>query len=168
MSGWDKIGPGLRYLAKLPNYLLNNSLRFCLFILIFFFFLQTHYESGEYIIRQGARGDTFFIISKGKVSRHPLQAMVVILSRNSVPASTFSLPSPRHKCCNTWHLIKLLGTVSVGEEWPEREKIDLVLFYTSSQWTLWGWNLSVNDQRAQFLFFFYFNSIPNNTQRFLC
>lgn len=32
---------------------------------------QTHYEDGEYIIRQGARGDTFFIISKGKVSiRH--------------------------------------------------------------------------------------------------
>ncbi|NXE40791.1 KGP1 kinase, partial [Ptilorrhoa leucosticta] len=29
---------------------------------------QTHYESGEYIIRQGARGDTFFIISKGKVN----------------------------------------------------------------------------------------------------
>ncbi|KAJ6657789.1 hypothetical protein lerEdw1_001976, partial [Lerista edwardsae] len=28
----------------------------------------THYENGEYIIRQGARGDTFFIISKGKVS----------------------------------------------------------------------------------------------------
>uniref|UniRef100_A0A668T5I6 cGMP-dependent protein kinase n=1 Tax=Oreochromis aureus TaxID=47969 RepID=A0A668T5I6_OREAU len=28
----------------------------------------THYEDGEYIIRQGARGDTFFIISKGKVN----------------------------------------------------------------------------------------------------
>ncbi|KAK4820822.1 hypothetical protein QYF61_007216, partial [Mycteria americana] len=32
----------------------------------FMLVLQTHYESGEYIIRQGARGDTFFIISKGK------------------------------------------------------------------------------------------------------
>lgn len=29
--------------------------------------MQTHYEDEEYIIRQGARGDTFFIISKGKV-----------------------------------------------------------------------------------------------------
>ncbi|KAG9346002.1 hypothetical protein JZ751_007817 [Albula glossodonta] len=29
---------------------------------------ETHYEDGEYIIRQGARGDTFFIISKGKVN----------------------------------------------------------------------------------------------------
>ncbi|KAM4032277.1 cGMP-dependent protein kinase 1 isoform 2-T2 [Anomaloglossus baeobatrachus] len=29
---------------------------------------ETHYECGEYIIRQGARGDTFFIISKGKVN----------------------------------------------------------------------------------------------------
>uniref|UniRef100_A0A8C4ZDD6 cGMP-dependent protein kinase n=1 Tax=Gadus morhua TaxID=8049 RepID=A0A8C4ZDD6_GADMO len=31
---------------------------------------ETHYEDGEYIIRQGARGDTFFIISKGKVNTH--------------------------------------------------------------------------------------------------
>lgn len=30
--------------------------------------LQTHYEDGDYIIRQGARGDTFFIISNGKVA----------------------------------------------------------------------------------------------------
>uniref|UniRef100_A0A4W5MMZ2 cGMP-dependent protein kinase n=1 Tax=Hucho hucho TaxID=62062 RepID=A0A4W5MMZ2_9TELE len=29
---------------------------------------ETHYRDGEYIIRQGARGDTFFIISKGKVN----------------------------------------------------------------------------------------------------
>uniref|UniRef100_A0A8C9T620 cGMP-dependent protein kinase n=1 Tax=Scleropages formosus TaxID=113540 RepID=A0A8C9T620_SCLFO len=29
---------------------------------------ETHYSEGEYIIRQGARGDTFFIISKGKVN----------------------------------------------------------------------------------------------------
>ncbi|KAM6951800.1 cGMP-dependent protein kinase 1-like [Aplochiton taeniatus] len=28
---------------------------------------ETHYGNGDYIIRQGARGDTFFIISKGKV-----------------------------------------------------------------------------------------------------
>ncbi|XP_056385996.1 cGMP-dependent protein kinase 1 isoform X4 [Hyla sarda] len=29
---------------------------------------ETHYECGDYIIRQGARGDTFFIISKGMVN----------------------------------------------------------------------------------------------------
>ncbi|XP_069373809.1 cGMP-dependent protein kinase 1 isoform X1 [Paralichthys olivaceus] len=29
---------------------------------------ETHYEDGDFIIRQGARGDTFFIISKGKVN----------------------------------------------------------------------------------------------------
>ncbi|MGH0180783.1 UNVERIFIED_CONTAM: hypothetical protein FKN15_019051 [Acipenser sinensis] len=29
---------------------------------------ETHYDEGDYIIRQGASGDTFFIISKGKVS----------------------------------------------------------------------------------------------------
>lgn len=28
---------------------------------------ETSYENGDYIIRQGARGDTFFIISKGRV-----------------------------------------------------------------------------------------------------
>ncbi|XP_053611092.1 cGMP-dependent protein kinase, isozyme 2 forms cD5/T2 isoform X1 [Plodia interpunctella] len=28
---------------------------------------ETHYQTGDYIIRQGARGDTFFIISKGEV-----------------------------------------------------------------------------------------------------
>ena len=28
---------------------------------------ETHYDNGDYIIRQGARGDTFFIIAKGKV-----------------------------------------------------------------------------------------------------
>lgn len=28
---------------------------------------EISYENGDYIIRQGARGDTFFIISKGKV-----------------------------------------------------------------------------------------------------
>ena len=32
---------------------------------------QTAYKEGEYIVRQGAGGDTFFIISKGRVSpRH--------------------------------------------------------------------------------------------------
>ncbi|XP_063291125.1 cGMP-dependent protein kinase 1 isoform X2 [Pelobates fuscus] len=29
---------------------------------------ETHYDCGDYIIRQGARGDTFFIISKGLVN----------------------------------------------------------------------------------------------------
>ena len=29
---------------------------------------QTAYKEGEYIVRQGAGGDTFFIISKGRVS----------------------------------------------------------------------------------------------------
>ncbi|XP_065356665.1 cGMP-dependent protein kinase, isozyme 2 forms cD4/T1/T3A/T3B isoform X3 [Calliphora vicina] len=28
---------------------------------------ETHYQEGDYIVRQGARGDTFFIISKGQV-----------------------------------------------------------------------------------------------------
>lgn len=28
---------------------------------------ETFYQQGDYIVRQGARGDTFFIISKGQV-----------------------------------------------------------------------------------------------------
>lgn len=31
------------------------------------FSVQTYYNNGDYIVRQGARGDTFFIISKGQV-----------------------------------------------------------------------------------------------------
>ena len=31
---------------------------------------ETTYKEGEYIIRQGAMGDTFFIISKGRVIVH--------------------------------------------------------------------------------------------------
>ena len=38
-------------------------------VLIFLFFLQTTYRAGEYIVRQGAGGDTFFIISRGRVSK---------------------------------------------------------------------------------------------------
>ena len=30
--------------------------------------MQNNYKSGEYIVRQGAAGDTFFIIKKGRVS----------------------------------------------------------------------------------------------------
>ena len=41
----------------------SSFLRFCRFVCV-----QCYYNQGDYIIRQGARGDTFFIISKGRVS----------------------------------------------------------------------------------------------------
>ncbi|XP_037319503.2 cGMP-dependent protein kinase 1-like isoform X1 [Pungitius pungitius] len=50
---------------------------------------ETHYEEGEFIIRQGARGDTFFIISTGKVnvtqdgSANQEPAHLRVLSRGS-------------------------------------------------------------------------------------
>lgn len=49
--------------------------------LIFVYYFQTHFNNGEYIIRQGARGDTFFIIAKGKVSfiRDPIVLYVFVL-----------------------------------------------------------------------------------------
>ena len=33
-----------------------------------FFIFKTNYKAGDYIVRQGAYGDTFFIISQGRVS----------------------------------------------------------------------------------------------------
>lgn len=40
---------------------------------------QTHYADGEYVIRQGATGDTFYIISKGQVKCSAL----ILLRRSS-------------------------------------------------------------------------------------
>ena len=37
------------------------------FIKIRIFLLQSHFGRGAYIVRQGAAGDTFYIISEGKV-----------------------------------------------------------------------------------------------------
>lgn len=60
----NKYIPGVWYLTNLGVLINNSFCKLCVTISIF----QTHYENGEYIIRQGARGDTFFIISKGTVS----------------------------------------------------------------------------------------------------
>lgn len=49
---------------KNPLQPLNVSILHCIKYLF-----QTFYNAGDYIIRQGARGDTFFIINKGKVSK---------------------------------------------------------------------------------------------------
>lgn len=87
--------------------------------------------------------------------------MVMTCTWNSVPASAFSLPSPGHKCCNTWHLIKLLGIVSVGKsglKGKKIKKIDLMLFYTCAHSEHFGaWrqlSLLVHDQTSSVLFFF--------------
>lgn len=71
-------------LSYLVNYFFPNVFFFCCF-----FYFQTHYENGEYIIRQGARGDTFFIISKGKVSSGGTREM------QEVSVGFFSDPSRR-------------------------------------------------------------------------
>ncbi len=39
---------------------------------------EQHYDEGEYVIRQGARGETFFIIKKGTVSTLK-QIMLVLI-----------------------------------------------------------------------------------------
>lgn len=43
------------------------SLKVVLLLSAVLFVLQTHYSDGDFIIRQGATGDTFYIISKGQV-----------------------------------------------------------------------------------------------------
>lgn len=77
------------------KYHLFFSIFFHIFKRIVFLF-QTHYEDGDYIIRQGARGDTFFIISKGKVSLFQCNVQAVILWRwshvNISSSSSHSCP----------------------------------------------------------------------------
>lgn len=41
--------------------------------------LQAHYNNGEYIIRQGASGDTFYIIAKGRVSKTVVLVIIPIM-----------------------------------------------------------------------------------------
>lgn len=37
------------------------------FLRLLIFYLQDYFEKGEYIIREGEEGNTFFIIAKGEV-----------------------------------------------------------------------------------------------------
>lgn len=56
--------------------------------------VQTHYEDEEYIIRQGARGDTFFIISKGKVAFNNCTNLLLVTPTSVVLIIWYSqLPS---------------------------------------------------------------------------
>uniref|UniRef100_A0A4W5LQB4 Cyclic nucleotide-binding domain-containing protein n=1 Tax=Hucho hucho TaxID=62062 RepID=A0A4W5LQB4_9TELE len=50
-----------------PSPLSSLSLLYLAFSLLDLSLSQTHYSEGDYIIRQGATGDTFFIISEGQV-----------------------------------------------------------------------------------------------------
>ena len=40
-----------------------------------YFSFQDFFHEGEYIIREGATGDTFFIINKGEVSTHTVKTV---------------------------------------------------------------------------------------------
>jgi len=40
---------------------------------------QRRYEDGEYILRQGAVGDTFYILSKGNVSSNEILRLCVFV-----------------------------------------------------------------------------------------
>jgi CRP-like cAMP-binding protein len=66
--------------------------------------LQTFYTPGDYIIRQGARGDTFFIISKGQVSsvtatelHHSSVTELVILTPLACVAGESDYKTTKHR-----------------------------------------------------------------------
>jgi len=79
---------------------------------------QTHYSDGEYIIRQGATGDTFFIISEGQVSKEPFWAFLLddrtdhLLWIVAVLAHRWGSPSrnqPMRSQCSCPHCLEGIG-----------------------------------------------------------
>lgn len=82
---WGRIRINPPLLAALIFISVGELLLFsvCLFLLLLNYFPhfappsviyvpQTHYTEGDYVIRQGAAGDTFYIISKGQVKFYAL------------------------------------------------------------------------------------------------
>jgi len=67
----------VRLSRLLVGFRTHFSLNHCTFFFFFFFFffyvgysmwtVQVHFQNGDYIIRQGAIGDTFYVIVRGKV-----------------------------------------------------------------------------------------------------
>ena len=54
--------------ASFGSPCIAKKYKYYFFLIFSRLFFQTSYKEGEYIVRQGAGGDTFFIISKGRVS----------------------------------------------------------------------------------------------------
>ena len=46
-----------------------TMLKMTVMMMMMMMMMQVHFANGEYIIRQDARGDTFYIIASGRVSR---------------------------------------------------------------------------------------------------
>ncbi|KAL3314601.1 cGMP-dependent protein kinase 1 [Cichlidogyrus casuarinus] len=63
-AGMKKQEQHLKFLKSVPTF---SKLRDEVLVKISDELTEVHYETGEYIIREGATGDTFFVISRGKV-----------------------------------------------------------------------------------------------------
>lgn len=118
--------------AKLSCWI---SFWFYLFILTFFLtdalwkwrvYYTTRCSRRHFLHNQQRKGKLTHLESKRDDGNNGHDMM---LSKFSTCQHFLSLPSLRHKCCNTWHLIKLLGTVPVGKSGLKGKKIDLMLFY---------------------------------------
>ncbi|XP_064630245.1 cGMP-dependent protein kinase 1-like isoform X2 [Lineus longissimus] len=76
---------------------------------------ETHYEDGDYIIRQGARGDTFFIISKGQVAvtQSPTEHAEPVYVRDLGKGSFFGEKALQGEELRTANVIAAKGGVNV-------------------------------------------------------
>lgn len=104
---------------------------------------QMHYAEGEFIFRQGAAGDTFYIISKGQVKflAHYRDATPALFWKWSLDRSLFS---PLHfffifSLSFQWTIYQ----VKVMEKKSGQEEPAVLSRLTERQWfgekALWGW-----------------------------
>ena len=78
----------MKYCYSEKSYTVKKQNFWCIELLDFWRYLfsfQDFFHEGEYIVREGATGDTFFIINKGEVSEigFPLICLPRILQKNS-------------------------------------------------------------------------------------
>lgn len=104
---------------------------------------QMHYAEGDYIFRQGAAGDTFYIISKGqvKVLAHYRDKIPALFSKWSLDRANW-LFSPLFLFILSLSFQWTICQVKVMEKKPGQEEAGVLSRLTERQWfgekALWG------------------------------